>query len=908
MMKSSRRLMLILSALSIVPLLFATAIFGISFWLGAPSKTLLEILNIPILSILLLLALVGCIAFASSLSRRIHEQLTFLSRLGEFMGKGTLPSDFREQQLYEELRPLYQHLINHATFHEDINVYLKNLLEGSPCSAMELHSNDADCSHALNAFISRFCDIQQVLQAIGERNLALLEEMDEKTLGTLLSPHDLITELRNLSSEAQFYIEKLLRAASQIGSISNQSSQDTVSVSRRVNEILEATLKMTNTMQTLTASAHDQSAPREEHEHAHTVQEITNAVKRITSELGELDDLLTKHPAALEMPGNIHSSLERIHNTNTRIRTDAERSSQLTQKATKLVCAGQTMMEQTVTGLRATKESLNDFFEIVGSVGERSEEISEILKTIADVADHTNLLAINAAIIAAHAGEHGRDFAGIADEIGNVAERTKASVDELESLLQHIRADFQGAAQAMNSSSEAISEGLNCSLQARKALETIASNFHDGTNIALKLADSVVQHTQEYDDLRQVVTEQDDFNSMRQDEFSHILSHLLRLVGRIRDISAVQAEVEIQLSERNARFERFKKEIGHTAEQHIITGQQLLEATGYVQKLTQRTTFGIEKAIQLSKELVTLGGHLAFTVGEFPLSGPHRSAFQVDMPCIGVVKRNADDFFNIMLQSVKSEAIRHGLDVIELDSNNEATRQVENVNILLKQPFIQGVILCPTDINAAKKLVQKGSAQGIAFVAADGTIATTLSAQSNNLEGGQNAAKLFMRHLQPNTLIAIFTERSIESMTTRTLGFQQKAEQYPFDLIEIYCDMSSSESLRNSLKTALEETSGLQGIFLTNEELTCAYLDLLHEGQLSDHSFLAVGYDRTPVIEQAILDGEMLGAITQQPDKIGRQAFNLLYKLINKQIQLDDIEERTIYLATKIISKETLSA
>ena len=905
-MKSSRRLTLILSMFLCLPVLVTGGIFGISFWMGNRPEAVTEVLDIQSLLVLFLFAIVCCIAVASSLSRRIHVQLNFLTRIGESVAEGKRAPHIQEAQLYQELRPLYQHLKNHTKFHQEINEFVKDLLGNSPIRLLEIRSEDDDFIKSLNAFTSRFRHLQQVIDAISQRNLSLLDDMDENTLGPLISTHSLISELNNLSSEAQFYIEKLLRTASQIGSISNQSSQDTVSVTKRVNEILQTILKMTSTMQTLAGNVQKQSFHQENS--SLPLQQLISSVESIVSELTELKELFEKAPAAREISSKIQPSLECLADTSSAMQADAERSIQFSKDTLKEVHSGQEMMERAIDGIHSIKHSLNGFFDIVRRLGERSEEVIETLEAISDIADHTNLLAINAAIISAHAGEHGRDFAVIADEIGKFAERTRESADEIDSLLKRIRTDFEEATQAMENSSKAMSEGLEWSLEAGGALETIASDFDAGKSISVNIADSAIEQAREHGRLKQAMAELEDSQQTRQEQLGKTVLQLLQLLGKIRGIVTEQAEKEARITESVEKLEVLTTGFSQATEQQVDAGQQVVEATEYVQKLTQRTTLGIEKAMRLSTELFTIGSNLAFTIGEFTLSKSHVPPSQQNVPCIGFIRRSFGTFFTTMLQGVKAEAAQHGLEVIELDSNNEATTQVENVNTLLKYPMLQGIILCSTDINVAKKLVQKGTAQGIAFVAADETIATTLSVRSSNREGGRKAAELFMQHLKPNAVIGIFTDRTVESITKRALGFRQRAEQFPFDLVEMYCDMSAPEVLKSSMKAAIEDTSGLQGIFLTNEELTSAYLSLLHEGQLSGRDVLTVGYDHTPAIEQAILHGDMLGTIMQQSEEIGRQAFRLLHKLINHQIRVDDVEERTIYLSTRTITKDVLSA
>jgi ABC-type sugar transport system substrate-binding protein len=229
------------------------------------------------------------------------------------------------------------------------------------------------------------------------------------------------------------------------------------------------------------------------------------------------------------------------------------------------------------------------------------------------------------------------------------------------------------------------------------------------------------------------------------------------------------------------------------------------------------------------------------------------------------------------------------------------------VNWLLRQPGLQGIILCPADTTVGQKLVQKCLEHRVICVAVDESIPATISVRSGNRDGGRQAAEIFQAHVTAPALLGVFVDRALEVMIRRLEGFRQQAEKGAFEVVEIYCDLTDGDKVRDYILSGLEAHPDLRGIFLPSGTVTLAYLSLIHERRVAADRLLAVGYDRTSLVEEAIRNGELLGAIFQHPEEIGKQAFYHLHRLIKKQIRIDDVDERTMYISTVQVTRDLLS-
>lgn len=149
---------------------------------------------------------------------------------------------------------------------------------------------------------------------------------------------------------------------------------------------------------------------------------------------------------------------------------------------------GGNVVEQTIEGINRIAEVVTTSAKTIEELGNSSDQIGEIIQVINEIADQTNLLALNAAIEAARAGEHGRGFAVVADEVRKLAERTTGATNEITTMIQRIQEDTSGAVGAIEKGKKEVERGKELAVDAGSALQEIISNTDEVSGLINQLA------------------------------------------------------------------------------------------------------------------------------------------------------------------------------------------------------------------------------------------------------------------------------------------------------------------------------------------------------------------------------------------------------------------------------------
>ncbi|HAM53034.1 MAG TPA: hypothetical protein DCP92_20905, partial [Nitrospiraceae bacterium] len=292
--------------------------------------------------------------------------------------------------------------------------------------------------------------------------------------------------IRDLSGRISTVAENIEREAEHVLRGAEVETEAVINISHSVEELNATATEIAENIEGLAASAEGTSASMEEMASSigtvnANINELSSAVDATSASIEELSATIREVAGNAEALASASdetvSALSEITTSVKEVEKNAKESARQSERVTsEAATLGMTSIEKTIEGMRKIKMSVERTDDLIRKLGGRSDEIGKILTVIDEVTDQTTLLALNAAILAAQAGEHGKGFSVVAEEIKDLAERTAFSTQEIVSLIQAVQQEVKNAVEATREGLVSVEDGFRMSKEAgdtlRKVLES----------------------------------------------------------------------------------------------------------------------------------------------------------------------------------------------------------------------------------------------------------------------------------------------------------------------------------------------------------------------------------------------------------------------------------------------------
>jgi methyl-accepting chemotaxis protein len=222
---------------------------------------------------------------------------------------------------------------------------------------------------------------------------------------------------------------------------------------------------------------------------------------------------------------------------------NASRAADVTRHAQETSEKGGRIIHDSSAQVQTLAEQILKAVEVIRKLSEDSKNITSVLEVIRGVAEQTNLLALNAAIEAARAGEQGRGFAVVADEVRTLAQRTQQSTEDIQRMITTLQTGVSDIVSVMETGSEQAGETERLATEAEKELKTILESMNDIMDVNASVASATEEQTQVVEEINRNIV-----------NINELASESSRRSERINDISATLDSYAASLRQQTGRF------------------------------------------------------------------------------------------------------------------------------------------------------------------------------------------------------------------------------------------------------------------------------------------------------------------------------------------------------------------
>jgi methyl-accepting chemotaxis protein len=375
------------------------------------------------------------------------------------------------------------------------------------------------------------------------------------------------SNLREMVGSVASSSSALTEASHQLSSASTQAGAATQQISTTIQEVARGNQDQSGAIQETTASV--EQLARAIDQIARGAQEQATAIQRTSASVAQLN-------ASIDQTA-----------------TAAQEVSSAAQKVQGVAASGADTVKRTIQGMAAIKDNSSTAAARVHELGSYSQQIGSIVETIDDIAEQTNLLALNAAIEAARAGEHGRGFAVVADEVRKLAERSSKSTKEIAGLIAHVQKGTEDAVAAMDRGSKEVEQGAGLAEESGLALKNILAEIQ----VAVERIDRIATSTQEMEAVaREVVSQMSSASAVVEESLAateEMAASSQQVTGAIEKVAAVSEETSASAEEVSASTEEMSAQV----EEMVAQAEDLSRMADELQVVVSRFNVGKEAEV-----------------------------------------------------------------------------------------------------------------------------------------------------------------------------------------------------------------------------------------------------------------------------------------------------------------------
>ena len=514
--------------------------------------------NKQIQSLLLWSLVVGLVSFLVALAlvnlfvdRQITRPITDMSKTASLMAAGDLSREIAVTGATEI-----------ASLGAAINTMSSNLREMLG-KTKQTGSSLGDAMKLMTSATFKMSEGAKVQQEATEQTAMIVNELTASIKGVAENAGEMSQAATDASSSAAEMASSIEEVATNAGALSAAAEDTALSI----EQMLASIKQVSENTETLSASAEQTSS---------SITEMSSTVKEVEQRALEAAQLAE--------------------------RVSAEASDR-----------GITAAKEAISGMNNIRETVEATADVVNRLGKRSQEIGQIVKVIDEVTDQTSLLALNAAILAAQAGEHGKGFAVVADEIKDLAERTAASTQEITSLIAAVREETEQSMQAMGRGLKAVETGSALVQVTSDVLGQVAGSSKQSADMARAIERTTAEQTRGISQITEAavnIAKQIEQIAGAMQEQRRGSERIANAAEKMRDITrhmktATQEQTtgSRHIANSSDSVKTQAAQVARSTSEQSVGAQQITDAVSRIQKITQEN---VDVSVEMDMAVQTL--------------------------------------------------------------------------------------------------------------------------------------------------------------------------------------------------------------------------------------------------------------------------------------------------------------
>jgi methyl-accepting chemotaxis protein len=468
--------------------------------------------------------------------------------------------------------------------------------------------------------------------------------MADDEMGELATHHlRMVANIRAMVSQIAQASAAIESASAQIADRTGEMTEGSEAQSVGVEETSAALAEMNQTIGNIAESVDTLAASAEQSSSSilgmsATNEEVAAGAERLSAAVEETTASIQQMSASIrQVAENVQSTSGKAGEAATGMRLmreslkqvdrTAAESTTVADQVTRDAESGENAVEITIQGIDKIQQASREAAEVIERLAKRARQIGRILTVIDEVTDETNLLALNAAIIAAQAGEHGRGFAVVADEIKDLAERTQASTSEITEQIRAVQDDARNAVISVERGAESVGEGMKLSAEAGQALRQILESAQRSRQLARKISEATQEQSRQSDRslafFENIAVMIDEIGAATQEQ-SRGSDQIILAAEKMRDIAMQvrkatreQAVGSRQISLAIEHVTHISNYINNSQSEQRKSAQQALQAMSSIADIATRNVEGVDKVSQAVSNLQVLADNLKVMLDTF---------------------------------------------------------------------------------------------------------------------------------------------------------------------------------------------------------------------------------------------------------------------------------------------------